>query len=133
MEIEDLAKEYLKKEHVFAVIGVSRDPEKYGHQVFKDLTNAGYKVYPVNPNADEVLGTRCYPALGELPEVPDVVDIVVPPKITENVVKQCKGLGIKKIWMQPGSESQDAIAYCEKNGMDVLHHVCVMVQRTKLE
>ena len=83
----------------------------------------------MNPNADEILGDRCYPSIEDLPVKPDVVDIVVPPKITERVVKTCRKLGIRKVWMQPGSESEAAIKFCEENGMDVVHGVCVMVER----
>jgi len=126
---EDLIKAFLKEKNIFAVVGASRDPRKYGYQVYKDLKNAGYEVYPVNPNAREILGDKCYPSLESLPVTPDVVDLVVPPKITEAVVKTCKKLGIKKVWMQPGSESEMAINFCRKNGMDVIHGVCVMVER----
>ncbi|RLI40405.1 CoA-binding protein [Candidatus Bathyarchaeota archaeon] len=126
---EKLILEFLNKKNVFAVVGASRDPKKYGYQVYKDLRKAGYRVYPVNPNADEILGDRCYPSIEDLPVKPDVVDIVVPPKITERVVKTCRKLGIRKVWMQPGSESEAAIKFCEENGMDVVHGVCVMVER----
>jgi len=126
---EKLILEFLNKKNVFAVVGASRNPKKYGHQVYKDLRKAGYRVYPVNPNADEILGDRCYPSIEDLPVKPDVVDIVVPPKITERVVKTCRKLGIRKVWMQPGSESEAAIKFCEENGMDVVHGVCVMVER----
>lgn len=126
---EKLILEFLDKRNVFAIIGASRDPKKYGHQVYKDLRNAGYKVYPVNPNADEILGDRCYPSLQALPVKPDVVDLVVPPKATEQVVETCKKLGIKKVWMQPGSESETAIGFCRENGIDIVHGVCVMVER----
>jgi predicted CoA-binding protein len=90
------------------------------------LLNAGYRVYCVNPNGDEVLGNKCYPSLEVLPVKPDVV---VPPKITEQLVKTCKKLGITKVWMQPGSESETAIKFCEENIIDVVHGVCVMVKR----
>ena len=121
--------EFLNRKNTFAVVGASRDPKKYGHKIFKDLCNAGYKVYCVNPNTDEVMGKKCYPNIEVLPETPDVVDIVVPPKITEQAVKNCKKLGIKKVWMQPGSESENAIRFCRENGIDVVHRVCVMVER----
>lgn len=132
MSMEELIQKFLDKRNVFAVVGASRNPEKYGHQVFKDLMKAGYKVYPINPNADEILGVKCYPSLKDLPEKPDVVDLVVPPQITEKVIRECKELGIKMIWMQPGSESEDAIKFCKENGMDVVHGVCVMIERRKL-
>jgi len=126
---ENLITAFLYRENIFAVVGASRDPEKYGHQVYRDLRNAGYRVYCVNPNADEVLGSKCYPSLEVLPVKPDVVDVVVPPKITEQLVKTCKELGITKVWMQIGSESEAAIKFCEENSIDVVHGVCVMVER----
>jgi len=119
-------KKFLKKDNIFAVIGASRDPEKYGHRVYKYLKEAGYKVYPVNPNSDEVLGDITYPTLFELPEKPYVVDFVVPPKVTEEVVKHCKEIGVKKVWMQPGSESEKAIEFCKNNDIDVIYGRCVM-------
>ena len=129
--MKNLIKEFLDKKNVFAVIGVSRNPEKYGNKVYKDLRNAGYEVYAVNPKIDKVLGDRCYSELKELPVKPDIVDLVVPPKITEKIVIDCKKLGIDKIWMQPGSESKKAIDFCEKNNIKVLHKVCVMVERKR--
>jgi hypothetical protein len=122
-------KDFLKKGNVFAVVGVSSNPEKYGHQVYKDLKEAGYTVYPVNPNIDEVLGDRCYHSLSELPEKPDVVDTVVPPAVTEKIAEECKELGIERVWMQPGSESEKAIEFCRRDKIKVVHDMCVMVKR----
>jgi hypothetical protein len=124
-------KVFLNKKNVFAVVGASRDPRKYGYQVYKDLKNSGYEVYPVNPNAKEILDDMCYPSLENLPIKPDVVDVVVPPKVTEHTVETCKKLGITKVWMQPGSESEKAIKFCEKNDVDVVYGVCVMIERVK--
>jgi len=128
---EELIKVFLDKRNVFAVVGASRDPQKYGYQVYKDLKGAGYKVYPVNPNAQEILGDKCYPSLEKLPVKPDVVNVVVPPKVTEHLVETCKKLGITKVWMQSGSESEKAIKFCEENGINVVYGVCVMVERAK--
>ena len=124
-----LIKEFLNKRNVFAVVGVSQNPEKYGHRVYKDLKEAGYVVYPVNPNLNEVLGDRCYPSLSELPEKPDVVNTVVPPRVTEQIVEECKALGIERVWMQPGSESEKAIEFCRRNRIKVVYDVCIMVKR----
>ena len=103
---EESIKVFLNKKNVFAVVGASRDPRKYGYQVYKDLKNAGYEVYPVNPNAKEILGNKYYPSLENLPVKPDVVDVVVPPKVTKHTVETCKRLGITKVLMQLGSESK---------------------------
>ena len=59
----------------------------------------------------------------------DVVDFVVPPRVTEQVVEPCKILGTTKLWMQPGSESETAIKFCDENGINVVYGVCVMIER----
>jgi len=129
MMAADIIHDFLNKQNVFAVVGVSSNPAKYGHQVYLDLKEAGYVVYAVNPNIDEVLGDRCYHSLSELPEMPDVVDTVVPPALTEGIVKECKELGIARVWMQPGSESEKALNFCVENNINVVHDMCVMVKR----
>ena len=128
---QDLINEFLDKKNVFAIVGVSKDEKKFGNKVYFDLKNAGYKVYPINPKASEISGNKCYFGLKNLPILPDVVDIVVPPKITEQTVKECKDLGISKVWMQPGSESKNAIKFCIDNHIKVLYGVCVMLERRK--
>jgi predicted CoA-binding protein len=130
---QELINEFLKKKNIFAVIGVSKESEKYGNKIFFDLKRAGYSVYPVNPNASSISGNKCYPSLRDLPVLPDVVDIVVPPKITEKTVKECKELEIDKVWMQPGSESEDAISFCRRNNILVLYGICVMLEMKNLK
>ena len=127
--MKELIKEFLNKKNIFAVIGVSRNPEKYGSKVYNDLRNNGYNVCPINPNVDKIGEDKCYPSLKDLPKKPDVIDLVVPPKITENIVKECKKLRIDKVWMQPGSESKKAIDFCKDNNIKVLHGVCVIIER----
>ncbi len=133
MEREELVRQFLDKSNIFAVVGASKNPEKYGHKVYKDLKESGYRVYPINPNTDKVLGERCYPSLKDLPEKPDVVDMVVKPEVTEKIAKECKSLGINKVWFQPGSESRKAIEFCKENGIRVLHGICVIVKRAESE
>ena len=86
-------------------------------------------MYGVNPNGGELDGQRLYVSLAELPEKPAVVDTVVPPRVTEQVVRQCADLGIIRVWMQPGSESEESIAYCEEHGIAVVHHACAMIRK----
>jgi len=114
---------------VWALVGASTDPAKYGYRIYKTLTAAGYKVYPVNPKGGELDGAKIYPSLADLPEQPEVVDIVVPPQVTEQVVRQAKALGLTRVWMQPGAESPAAIQYCQENGIEVVHDACAMIHR----
>ena len=124
--MQDLIKEFMKQKK-FAVVGATDNPEKYGNQITKNLKSRGYEVFPVNPRLKEVEGLKCYPALADIPVKVDVVDFVVPPKATEEILKQCKDLGLDRIWLQPGSESETAVAYCQNNNLKVVHSVCVMM------
>jgi hypothetical protein len=113
----------------FAVVGASRDPSKYGHKVLMDLKNNGYRVYGINPKYADIEGIPCYPDIGSLPERPGLLILVVPPEVTVKAVKEAEKAGIRKIWMQPGSECAEALTFCEKNGIDVIHNACIMIYR----
>lgn len=123
----DLIAEFLALPR-YAVVGVSADHQKYGYKIWRSLQEKGYTVFPVNPKYDEIEGERCYRSLAEVADRVDVVDLVVPPKVTEEVVKQCVALGLTRVWLQPGAESEEAIRCCRENGIKVLHDVCVMVE-----
>jgi predicted CoA-binding protein len=111
----------------WAVVGASRDPRKFGYQVFRSLRDAGYVVYPVNPKGGELEGVKVYRSLAELPQPPDVVDMVVPPAVTEQVVREVHELGLTRIWMQPGAESEASVRYCREHGIQVVQQACAMV------
>ncbi len=119
------------KDKVIAVTGISKDESKYGFKVFKNLISKNLRIYGVNPNADVVLNRKIYKKISEIPEKVDIVVIVVPPKITENIIDECKTLGINKIWMQPGSESGEAIKKAEIFGMNVTYKMCIMLETKK--
>jgi uncharacterized protein len=119
----------LQQIDVVAVVGASRDPEKYGYRVLMDLKKAGYEAYGVNPTVDDIEGVPCYPDLASLPHKPELVITVVPPKVTEKVVKEAKEAGLDHVWMQPGSESDEASSYCEDNGIEYMRDACIMIFR----
>ncbi len=124
--MQELIREFMAQKK-FAVIGATDNPEKYGNQIVKNLKHRGYTVYPVNPRLAEVEGLTCYPDLGDLPEKADVVDFVVPPAVTEKTLEECLRLGYDRIWLQPGSESEAALAFCRDHDLKVVHDVCVMM------
>ena len=126
--MEKLISDFISR-RVWAVVGVSQDPAKYGNRIYRSLLASGYEVYPVNPKGGEIDGATVYTSLADLPQPPEVVDLVVPPAVTEQVVEEVKGLGLTRIWMQPGSESEAAIAYCHQNGIEVVHDACAMALR----
>ena len=124
--MQDLIKEFMAQKR-FAVVGATDNPKKYGNQILKNLKSRGYEVYPVNPKLKELDGVKCYPSLADIPVKVDVVDFVVPPPIAEEILKECTELGLYRIWLQPGSDSEAAIAFCNENNLKVVHSVCVML------
>jgi predicted CoA-binding protein len=126
--MENLVQEFTNQ-RVWAVVGASTDPSKYGNKIFRDLRSAGYTIYGVNARGGQIDGQELYQALADLPEKPAVVDIVVPPRVTEQVVQQCVELGLTRVWMQPGSESEAAIAFCQQHGIHVVYGTCAMIRK----
>ncbi len=122
---------FTSKENVIAVIGVSSNKEKYGYKVFMQLVKDGYKVYGINPKYNELEGKKIYPELRALPEKPDVVITVVPPSVSEKIVEQVAELGIKRIWFQPGSESEKALELCKKYNLICMAKMCFVVDGLK--
>ncbi len=124
-------KRFVNKKNVIGFVGATVQKDKWGYKKFKSLKDAGYTVYPINPKYDVVDGDICFQNLESLiaaiHKKPDLVVTIIPPQITERVVIQCKKLGIDKIWMQPGSESERAIRLCTEYGISVVHGICIVV------
>jgi uncharacterized protein len=116
-------------ERVWAVVGASNDTSKFGNRIYRDLRKAGYTVYAVNPNETSVEGDPAYASLGDLPEVPAVVDVVVPSWIGKRIAKEAADTGIPYFWLQPGAESDELIAHAESFGLEVIHNACAMVEK----
>ncbi|MFC1653624.1 CoA-binding protein [Patescibacteria group bacterium] len=121
------------KNSTLAVIGVSKDQNKFGYKVYKTLIHNGYNAFPINPKYQEIEGKPCYKNIKTLPQAPELVITVVPPIITQEVVKEANRLDIKNIWMQPGSESKEAIEYCKTNSINITHNKCIIVDEFKLD
>ncbi len=110
-----------------AVVGVSRNPKKFGNVIYRELKKKGYNLFPINPNAEKIEGDNCYPNLLSLPEKIDAVVINVPPNQTEKVVREVKQAQIKRVWMQQGSQSKKAEDYCLENGIDCISNECILM------
>ena len=112
---------------VLAVVGVSRSEKKFSYILYRELKAKGYQVFAVNPNTATVGGDPCYKSITSLPQPVDGVVIVVPPSQTKKVIEDAVAAGIKHIWIQQGAESEDVIKYCQRDGIDVIHHQCILM------
>ncbi|MFN0059301.1 MAG: CoA-binding protein [Planctomycetota bacterium] len=116
---------------VFAVLGASADPHKYGYKVLAAYLQHGKRAYPINPRAEEILGLRCYPNLSALPETVTAVSCVTPPAVTAELMDDAANAGARIVWMQPGAESPAAIAKAQALGLEVIAGgACVLVELT---
>jgi len=115
-------------EPIVAVVGATDNPRKFGSQIYLDLKEKGFRVYPVNATRDTVHGDPAYANLAELPEKPDVINFVVPPQRTLRTLQQASELGFTTVWIQPGAESDDVVAYLDDNGFDYVTDACIMVE-----
>ena len=120
------ASEAFVSQKTLAVVGVSRT-RGFGNTLYRHLKHRGFNVFPVNSQTDTVEGERCYRRLDDLPATVDGVVTVVPPAQTKNVVEDCARLGISRVWMQQGSESEAAIALCRDKGIAEVHGACLLM------
>jgi predicted CoA-binding protein len=117
--------------HRFAVAGVSRKSQQPANAIFRKLTATGYEVFPVNPNATEVEGVRCYPDVRSVPGPVDGVVVATPPTASVDVVADCHAAGVNRIWFHrsfgEGSVSDEAVRSCESAGIEAIVGGCPMM------
>ena len=110
-----------------AVVGVSRNPKKFGYTAFKELKEKGLKVIPVNPSATEILGTKTYPDVTSLPSEVGGVIILTKKEETARIVRDARAKGIKNIWIQQYSDSKEAIKELEGSDINYITGECILM------
>lgn len=115
-----------------AVIGLSADPGKPSHYVPAYMQQHGYRILPVNPTIDSVLGEVCYPTLTALPIKPDIVNVFRLPRYIPAIVEEMLQLGLPNLWIQSGIVNLEAAARAEAGGIHVVMDHCIMVEHRRL-
>ncbi len=126
MTSKTLVEDFLNQKKI-AIVGVSHNKRKFGNSIYSELKKNGYRIFPVNPQMNEIDGDKCYPSLSSLPEEIDSLIISVAPDKTMTVVKEAKNAGMKKIWIQRGSQSQEAVQYCNENNISFVSGECILM------
>jgi len=119
--------DFVSNKNKIAVVGATENRSKWGYKVFKALMESGFDAVPVNPKYESVEGKICSKDISSLNGNVDLVIFVVPPKVTEQIACQVVEKGIKKAWIQPGSESKKAIETLEEGGVKVVFNACFVV------
>ncbi len=119
----------LREFDTIAVVGLSRDPDKAAHAIPAKLKTAGFRVIPVNPVADELLGERVHRRLGDIPEPVEVVLVFRPSAEAEQVAREAVAIGAKALWLQQGIESEAARQIAERAALLYVEDRCMGVER----
>jgi uncharacterized protein len=130
----EVIRRVLTETRTWAIVGCSPDPRRDSNRVARVLQKRGFKVIPVNPNADEVLGERCYPRIGEIPadEQIDVVDIFRRADQAGVHVDEAIARGARAVWMQLGVIDEAAAQRAFEAGLEVVMDRCPAIELPRL-
>jgi hypothetical protein len=115
-----------------AVVGLSKDIEKPSHRVAAYLMTKKYRIVPVNPTAEKILGKRVYARLSDVEEPIEIVDIFRPSEDMVPIVEQAIEKKAKVVWMQEGIVNEAAAEIARKAGMKVVMNRCMMKEHKRL-
>ena len=127
-EVSKILQDY----RVVAVVGLSSDPGRPSYQVAQYLQHHGYRIIPVNPGCQQVLGEKCYPGLKDIPFPVEVVDIFRQVDAIPAIVADAIAVGAKAVWMQQGLEEPQSAKQAEKAGLRVVMNRCMKVDHAAL-
>ncbi len=125
--MRELAEDFLAHKRL-AMVGVSRQPQDFTRGLFRELCRRGYDLAPVNPEAAELEGRRCFARVQDIAPPVDGVLLLTSPRVTEAVVRDCAEAGVRRVWMHQGAGvgavSEAAVRFCQEHGIAVVAGWC---------
>ena len=109
-----------------AVIGASNDRAKDGNKAVRAFQQQGFTVYPVNPKEETIEGLRAFKSIAEVPTRPNRVSVYVPPAVLLKLLPEIAGKGCDELWLNPGSESAEALSEAERLGLNVIQACSIL-------
>ncbi|GAA3199675.1 hypothetical protein GCM10010532_019120 [Dactylosporangium siamense] len=122
-------RQILTEAHTIAVVGASRDPQKPAHWVPGMLQEQGWRIVPVNPHADTILGEHAYARLTDVAEHVDVVEVFRPADEAPEIVRMAAAVGAGAVWLQLGLVSREARQIAGEAGLDYVEDTCMGQER----
>lgn len=134
MPVDDIEgiRRILNECKTIAIVGLSANWFRPSNFAAKYMLDHGYRVIPVNPAYEEVLGQRCYPSLGDIPEKVDMVDVFRRPEDVPPIVEDAIAIGARVLWLQIGVINHDAVARAKEAGLEVVMDRCVKIEYARL-
>jgi uncharacterized protein len=129
---DNTLRELLANVRTIAVVGLSTDASKDSRVVAAYLKDKGYRIVPVNPSADEILGEKSYPDLASIPEPVDVVDVFMRSERVPEIADQAIAIDAKVLWLQLGITNEDATQKARDAGLTVVQDACLKVEHSRL-
>ncbi|MFX0163573.1 MAG: CoA-binding protein [Candidatus Hodarchaeota archaeon] len=129
---EEAIKYILENLRVIAVVGMSRSSHKPSYGIPKYLKEHGYRIIPVNPYAEEILGEKCYPDLLSVPKEVEVVEVFRPAEEAPGIVDQAIKKQVKAVWLQIGIINDEAGEKAKKAGIIFIQNRCMMIEYQNL-
>lgn len=122
----------LAEHRTVAVVGLSANPIRPSYFAAKYLQQHGYRIVPVNPSYDEVLGEKCYPTLADIPDKVEVVDVFRRPADAPALAHEACAIGTKVFWLQLGVISEEAAHIAQKCGLEVVMDRCMKIEHARI-
>ena len=122
----------LREVKTIAVVGLSPNPARPAFRIARALQGFGYRIIPVRPKVESVLGEKAYASLAEVPDKIDLVDVFRSPEHVGPIVDECLRLGLKRLWLQDGVVNEEAAAKASASGMTVVMDRCIWRDLTSL-
>jgi predicted CoA-binding protein len=129
---DEKIKEILETKKVVAVVGLSPKPERASNDVANYLKNHGYKIIPVNPGHDEILGEKSYPSLSDIREKVDIVDVFRRPEHVGPIIDEAININADVIWLQQGIRNDEAAQKAIDAGKAVIQDKCMFQEHRRL-
>jgi uncharacterized protein len=132
MNNDQMMKDILLSARTIASFGLSSNPGKESYDIVQYLKSQGYRIIPVNPTADEILGEKSYPDLESVPEPIDVVQVFRKSEDVPPVVDSAIKVGAKVVWMQEGIVNEEAAQKAREAGLQVVMDACMRMTHRRL-
>lgn len=121
-------KQILENTKVIAVVGLSDNPDRTSYMVSEAMQNKGYRIIPVNPNSEQILGEKCYAALADIPEKIDIVNVFRRSEFIVPIAEEAIQVKAKVLWLQLGVYNEEAASLASNQGITVIMDRCIKVE-----
>ena len=129
---DDTLRKIYDDTQTIAIVGLSSNPERDSNGIGRYLKSKGYRIIPVNPNEDQVLGEKAYPAVTDVPDPVDVVDVFRRAEETPEIARQAVEKGARVLWLQEGIVNDEARRIGEEGGLQVIMGICMGATHRRL-